>query len=190
LAPSPAYGHLWRIDLPAVDSALHPEIGIAVPQRRRLRWSYVSGTSRERLPRLLTELQALDLFVHDSLHTGRNLRFELESAWAALRPGGVVVADDIDHSLGFRLRGRASSERIQSLRARRHEQLEQAVVREIARGIKTLARDQRHLLQNDAGEGLQTLLFHDQLDRAERPVIYDRETCEVQESDRRPTSHG
>ena len=207
-------GHLWSIDLPAVDSALHPEIGIAVPQRRRLRWSYLSGTSRERLPRLLTGLQGLDLFVHDSLHTGRNLRFELESAWAALRPGGVVVADDIDHSLGFRsfvetacpsawlaarhvtgaglwgvainasklpepaprrLRERASSERIHSLRARRHERLEQAVVREIARGIKTLARDQRHLLQIDAGDGLQTLLFHDQLDWAERPVIYDRE---------------
>lgn len=87
---------------PAVDSALHREIGIAVPEDLRHRWTYVQGTSRQRLPHLLTQLRELQLFVHDSLHTGRNLRFELESAWAAMPPGGVAVVDDIDHSLGFR----------------------------------------------------------------------------------------
>jgi len=95
------HGHLWSVDLPAVDSALHSEIGIAVPEDLRPRWSYVQGTARERLPGLLAELGAIDLFVHDSLHTGRNQKFELESAWGALRPGGVVVVDDIDHSLAF-----------------------------------------------------------------------------------------
>jgi SAM-dependent methyltransferase len=95
-------GHLWSIDLPAVDSALHSEIGMAVPRDMRSPWTYVQGTARERLPDVLSELGALDLFIHDSLHTGRNQRFELESAWAALRPGGVAVIDDIDHSLAFR----------------------------------------------------------------------------------------
>jgi hypothetical protein len=95
-------GRLWSIDLPAVDSALHEEIGIAVPQDLRPRWSYVSGTSRERLPALLDELGTIDLFVHDSLHTGRNTRFELDTAWPATRAGGVLVVDDIDHSLAFR----------------------------------------------------------------------------------------
>lgn len=95
-------GHLWSVDLPAVDSRLHPEIGMAVPKDLRSRWTYVQGTSRERLPELLAELRELDLFVHDSLHTGRNTRFELESAWAVLRPGGVAVVDDVDRSLGFR----------------------------------------------------------------------------------------
>jgi Methyltransferase domain len=95
-------GHLWSVDLPAVDPALHREIGIAVPEDLQHRWTYVQGTSRERLPHLLTELGELHLFVHDSLHTGRNLRFELESAWAAMPPGGTAVVDDIDHSLGFR----------------------------------------------------------------------------------------
>jgi hypothetical protein len=95
-------GHLWSIDLPAVDPALHREIGIAVPEDVRHRWTYIEGTSRQRLRHLLTELGELQLFVHDSLHTGRNLRFELESAWAAMPSGGVAVVDDIDHSLGFR----------------------------------------------------------------------------------------
>jgi hypothetical protein len=94
-------GRLWSIDLPAVDSVLHPEIGSAVPQNLRSRWNYVSGTSRERLPEVLSELGTIDLFVHDSLHTARNTRFELDTAWPAIRPGGVAVVDDIDHSLGF-----------------------------------------------------------------------------------------
>jgi Methyltransferase domain len=96
------HGQLWSVDLPVADSALHPEIGMAVPAELRSRWTYVQGTSRERMPPLLDELGGIDLFVHDSLHTGRNTRFELESAWAVLRPGGVVVVDDINQSLGFR----------------------------------------------------------------------------------------
>jgi hypothetical protein len=96
------YGGLWSVDLPAVDPALHPEIGIAVPRESRVRWTYVEGTSRDRLPRLVDDLGQIDLFVHDSLHTGRNVRFELDTVWPALRPGGVAVVDDIERSLGFR----------------------------------------------------------------------------------------
>jgi hypothetical protein len=60
------------------------------------------GTSRLRLPELIGKLGEVDLFVHDSLHTERNVRFELEQAWAALRPGSALVADDIDANWGFR----------------------------------------------------------------------------------------
>ena len=95
-------GHLWSIDLPAVDPALHHEIGIAVRADLRSRWSYTPGTSRERLPRLVRKLKRVDLFVHDSLHTARNMGFELDTVWPALAPGGIAVVDDVDHSLGFR----------------------------------------------------------------------------------------
>lgn len=95
-------GHLWSVDLPAVDPALHSTIGVVVPEDLRSRWTYVPGTSRARLPKLLTDIGHVDLFVHDSLHTARNLRFELDLAWPLVRPGGAVVVDDIDHSLGFR----------------------------------------------------------------------------------------
>jgi len=95
-------GHLWSIDLPAVDSALHSEIGMAISHNLRPRWTYVPGTARQQLPRLLDELAEIDLFIHDSLHTGRNQMFELESAWSAMREGAVAVVDDIDHSVAFR----------------------------------------------------------------------------------------
>jgi hypothetical protein len=102
-------GHLWSVDLPAVDPALHSEIGIAVPQDLRSGWTYVAGTSRQRLPGLVSELRQVDLFVHDSLHTARNTCFELDTVWPALTPGGVAAVDDIDHSLGFsRFTGRVA----------------------------------------------------------------------------------
>lgn len=102
-------GQLWSIDLPAVDPALHYEIGAAVPEDLRSRWTYVAGTSRRRLPELVRGLRRVDLFVHDSLHTARNVSFELDTVWPTLPSGGVAVVDDIDRSLGFsRFTGRAA----------------------------------------------------------------------------------
>jgi hypothetical protein len=96
------HGRLWSIDLPpALDTALHAQIGAAVEPELRERWTYVEGSSRRRLPGLLAELGEIDLFVHDSMHTEDNVRFELDRAWAVLRPGGAVVVDDIDLNWGF-----------------------------------------------------------------------------------------
>ena len=95
-------GHLWSIDLPPVQAPeLHAQIGAAVTPELRHRWTYIRGTSRQRLPKLLARLGQVDLFVHDSRHTEENVRFELTQAWSALGPGGVVVADDIDMNWGF-----------------------------------------------------------------------------------------
>jgi hypothetical protein len=51
---------------------------------------------------LLRQLGTIDLFIHDSLHSERNVRFEGDRAWAAIRTGGAIVIDDIDASRGFR----------------------------------------------------------------------------------------
>lgn len=95
-------GHLWSIDLPPLEHHWRSQVGIAVPAYLRTHWTYVKGTSRLRLPELLSKLGQVDLFVHDSLHTERNVRFELEYAWAALRPGSALIVDDIDANWGFR----------------------------------------------------------------------------------------
>jgi predicted O-methyltransferase YrrM len=61
----------------------------------------LQGTSRRILPGLLDRIGPIDLFVHDSLHTERNLRFELSAARKALSPGGAVVADDVQRNGAF-----------------------------------------------------------------------------------------
>ena len=73
----------------------------ALPERCRGRWQYVEGSSRRRLPGLLADLDEIDLFVHDSIHTGRNLRFELDCALAAMGARGAIVSDDVHMNAAF-----------------------------------------------------------------------------------------
>jgi Methyltransferase domain len=94
-------GHLWSVDMPPLDPSLRAEVGLAVTPELRQQWTYVRGSSRRRLPSLLKKLGSIDLFIHDSLHTGRNVLFELECAWPYLRTGGAIVVDDIDVNDGF-----------------------------------------------------------------------------------------
>jgi hypothetical protein len=95
-------GHLWSIDLPPFEPVWRDEIGIAVGERFPSRWSYIRGTSKRRLPEVLSSLGQIDVFIHDSLHSEQNVRFEIDRAFAALRPGGAIVVDDIDANWGFR----------------------------------------------------------------------------------------
>jgi hypothetical protein len=97
-------GHLSSIDRPAMTiDERRAEIGAAVTDELRGRWTYLEGASRRRLPPLLRRLGQIDLFVHDSLHSTRNVHWELDTAWKALRPGGFVVVDDVDFNWGFEL---------------------------------------------------------------------------------------
>jgi hypothetical protein len=95
-------GHLWSIDVPPLEQFLKKQVGAAVAGRYPDRWSYIKGSSRRRLPSLLAQIGEIDVFIHDSLHSERNVRFELDRAWVALRPGGVIVVDDVDANWGFK----------------------------------------------------------------------------------------
>jgi hypothetical protein len=94
-------GHLWSIDLPPPARNWRKQIGIAVGKRQTHRWSYIQGSSRGQLPALLARLGRVDLFIHDSLHTERNVRFELDRIWDCLKRPGAIVVDDVDGNWGF-----------------------------------------------------------------------------------------
>lgn len=95
-------GRLWSIDLPPMTiPERRVEVGAAVPAELRGNWAYLEGSSRRRLPPLLRQLGEIEIFCHDSLHSTRNVRWELMTAWDALARGGVVVVDDVDHNWGF-----------------------------------------------------------------------------------------
>jgi methyltransferase family protein len=94
-------GRLWSIDRPTREPELRGRVGMAVADRLRDRWTLIRGASRRHLPGLLRDLGQVDLFVHDSLHTEHNVRFELDRVWPNLRPGGAIVVDDIDANWGF-----------------------------------------------------------------------------------------
>jgi predicted O-methyltransferase YrrM len=94
-------GHLWSVDRPPLDPQLHSQVGAAVPHELRSGWTLLRGTSRRVLPALLRQVGSVDVFVHDSLHTERNVRFELASAWSSMDGAGAVVVDDVERNGAF-----------------------------------------------------------------------------------------
>lgn len=72
------------------------EPGWMVPPGLRERWRLVLGRSQGELPPLLERVGEIDFFMHDSEHSYECMSFEFRTAWAALRDGGVLVADDVN----------------------------------------------------------------------------------------------
>jgi hypothetical protein len=97
----PADGHLWSIDLLPRDEAVAAMARAAVPAALHDRWTYVPGSSRRRLAPLLGELGTIDVFAHDSHHTAATMRLEFAQAWPRVRPGGVLLADDVHENAAF-----------------------------------------------------------------------------------------
>jgi len=94
-------GTLHSVDLPPLRRGSERFWGVAVPEGLRGRWRLHRGTSASVLPRLLGEIPPVDLFVHDSLHTYRNMRREFDTVWPRLRNGAVLLADDVERNRAF-----------------------------------------------------------------------------------------
>jgi predicted O-methyltransferase YrrM len=95
-------GTLHSVDLPPLRREYERFWGVAVPDDGlRERWQLHRGSSRRVLPGLLHGIGVADLFVHDSLHTRRNMRREFDAAWTHLRPGGILLADDVERNRAF-----------------------------------------------------------------------------------------
>jgi predicted O-methyltransferase YrrM len=65
------------------------------------RWDLRIEPSRAGLESTLADGQPLGLFIHDSLHTYENERFELATAARHLAPGGVLVSDNVHGTSAF-----------------------------------------------------------------------------------------
>jgi len=111
-------GHLHSIDLPReVGREYAPgtfyegegragippgsEPGWLIPAELKERWTLILGRSQEELPALLERLGTVDTFMHDSEHSFDCMWFEFNVAWPALRPGGVLVSDDVNSTEAF-----------------------------------------------------------------------------------------
>lgn len=95
-------GAVWSVELPPKEKNADRTVGILVPDDLKDRWHLRRGSSRRELPRLLRSLGHVDLFIHDSRHSYRNMRREFRTVWPFLREGGVLIADDIDGNDAFR----------------------------------------------------------------------------------------
>ncbi|MCI4332562.1 MAG: class I SAM-dependent methyltransferase [Thermoplasmata archaeon] len=85
-----------------VSTEVSPDVGDLVPTSLRDRWELrVIRPTIPALERAVRNVGAIDVFLHDSRHTYRWQRAEYRLGWAALRPGGLFLSDDIDSSYAF-----------------------------------------------------------------------------------------
>ena len=77
------------------------EPGWLIPDELKSRWTLILGRSQDELPPLLGRLETIDFFMHDSEHSFDCMWFEFNEAWPRLRPGGVLVSDDVNATDAF-----------------------------------------------------------------------------------------
>ncbi|MEX2252534.1 MAG: class I SAM-dependent methyltransferase [Thermoleophilaceae bacterium] len=87
-------GLLHSVDRPPVEAGADDYVGVLVPEALRHRHELLRGSSKRILPGLLDRVGMVELFVHDSLHTYRNIQRELRMVTPRLASPAVVVADD------------------------------------------------------------------------------------------------
>ena len=76
-------------------------MGRLVPEHLTKDWRLHRGRSVDLLPELAARLGQIDFFLHDSLHTYRNMRHEFEIVTPFLSPQAVLVADDVEGNSAF-----------------------------------------------------------------------------------------
>ena len=94
-------GVLHSVDLPPAREGSERLMGCLVPDSLRSRWHLHRGAARRVLPGLLPRLGPIGLFVHDSLHTYRNMNWEFRAVTPRLTEHAVVISDDVQSNAAF-----------------------------------------------------------------------------------------
>lgn len=112
LAKNGPEGRLKVIDLPPVFDPSDPlwtvegkVYGVVIPEGKTTGWivpdiyrdrfEVLNGDAKALLPKLVDRVDSIDFFYHDSDHTYKHMMFEFHEAKRKLRPGGLVVGDDV-----------------------------------------------------------------------------------------------
>jgi predicted O-methyltransferase YrrM len=90
-------GHLYSVDLPALQYDPGDPVGRAVPSSLRERWTLELGDSRKKLKPLCARVAPVDIFLHDALHTYSSQLREYRTAWPFIRPRGLLISDDVNN---------------------------------------------------------------------------------------------
>ena len=94
-------GRLASVDMPYAKMNNEAWVGCAVPQGLRDRWNLIRKPDRDGLPEAIGGLGTLDLAHYDSDKSYEGRMFGYHLLWNALRPGGVLLSDDVEDNSAF-----------------------------------------------------------------------------------------
>ncbi len=85
-----------------------PEIGVLLSSIDRSRWTLVVGKPQKNLDKALGMVEKVDIFIHDSDHTYKNMMFEYRKAYPKTKEG-LMMSDDVYWRIGDARSKRASA---------------------------------------------------------------------------------
>jgi len=90
----------------SIDSIFRPwqskkMLGSAIPKNLLDRWELKIGTSEKLLDEIFKVYSSIDIFLHDSLHTYKNMSFEFQKSWPFINEGGFLLSDDVTSNNAF-----------------------------------------------------------------------------------------
>jgi len=95
-------GKLASTDMPYPRADNEEFVGCVVPEDLRGSWTLIRRPDRPGLGRAIRSLGQVDLAHYDSDKTYAGQSWAYPRIWKALRPGGVLVSDDIQYQTAFR----------------------------------------------------------------------------------------
>lgn len=75
--------------------------GWIIPDGLRGRHRPELGDAKQVLPAVLADVETIDVFIHDSDHSYEHMMWEFRQAWPFIRPGGLLMSDDIRANQSF-----------------------------------------------------------------------------------------
>lgn len=93
---------LYSVDLPYLKFRNDRWVGTVVPDDLHPYWRLYRMADREGLPKALKAAGRIDLAHYDSDKSPAGRSFAYALIWRALRPGGLLISDDVGDNLAFR----------------------------------------------------------------------------------------
>ncbi len=72
------------------------EVGFLIPMNLRKKHKFIKGTSKQKMKEVLSYVDKVDIFFHDSDHTYENIMFELNEVWPKLSDESIILVDNYD----------------------------------------------------------------------------------------------
>ncbi len=103
-------GVLISTDLP-YSKETERYVGWVVPEKLRGGWTIIRKADQSALPEVLSKLSKIDIAHYDSDKSYHGRMFGYAKLWSSLKPGGLLISDDVGDNLAFLRFARDVSER-------------------------------------------------------------------------------
>jgi len=94
-------GLLVSVDMPFFGVEDEAEVGCAVPEKLKSRWSLISLPDKDGLPKVFKQMPSIDICHYDSDKSYYGKKWAFPKIWKHLKKDGLLISDDISDNMAF-----------------------------------------------------------------------------------------